>query len=377
MNNQYFSLQKFEINGYSPSFSDLKMITIFNDIDNLGMTLKVLFNDTTDIITKMPVKGFEDIHVIFIDEYNNKFDKTFSCTSWKELNKTSEQDVIVELKGISKDSFIFSQKKIYRSYQKSITDIITDISSSKISSTNNNEIQFVSPGWSVTKCLQYLSGMNGSLYFERNMDGFLFEELDDILNIEKEKLNSENVYKINSNNPHYRYLVKSFREVDMGNLMKDLCSGIYGNTSLAYDPNLKQVKSKVTTLPEVMDDYLTLGSGSPYVKDIDDILEENLKYVPYSSDTILNDSSTWKSRIHTWNKVLEIVTPGDVTKEIGTLIKLSMKDRFNTNPNPKLHGIYLVTKTAWNLTHTDFSCKMRIEKNSWNKGDELVKNVLI
>ena len=67
---------------------------------------------------------------------------------------------------------------------------------------------------------------------------------------------------------------------------------------------------------------------------------------------------------------------GNLNIKVGDTIDIQYLERFNTNPNTLLNGLYLVTKTAHHVSSKNFYTKVEVQKNAYYKGG-ILSNVVL
>lgn len=361
ISNTFITVQKLVLGTeeYDINSNNVLRLTIFNNIEQIGDTIEILFNDTTDMKTKLPIKGGEEISCIFVDQYKNKFKKTFVLTTVKEVKAINDMNQLIKIGAISKDSFYLGVNRDYSSYNSTVQDVISNYITFENSSPLTTEYQIIIPGFTHTKSIQYmLKNFTKSHVFFENNDNYIFADIDDLL------IEGENTYEYENGNPYYRYNIIEWNEKSVFNGITETYKNIYKNQYLTYNPSTKSIDTIDKTIKTESAEANLQGTGNNYSEEIFENINTKYNIVPYSS-TRLDDSSII---FNLFNKKFELLINGDLNVQVGSTIKIEKFERLmSATPNRLLAGDYLITKVAHHISSEEFMTKIEVVKNNYFK----------
>jgi len=359
MKNEFLHVQQAELNNYKLDLTNLRNITIYNNISQIGFCIKINYMDVTDIKNKMPIKGGEEFKLTLIDKYENKFKKTLVVSNVIEVSNTNEQSTIIQLEFITKEAFYLSIKRDYSYYENNTLDIIKNYLPDIDSNTKTTEVNnIVIPGFTYNKAIQYITQRTQNYVFE-GTNNFIHSSLEDLLIA---TTSDTKIFKFNSNNPINKELIIDYSEVQVFNSLDEGYNNAYNKTNTVYNPETKTISTKNIKIKELQTNSKTLGSGENYSTDIQDNINTKYRVLPsYPNAVEYSDCDSL------FNKHYDILVYGDLSLEIGEMVNIKYKDRFNANPNPLLNGLYMITKIAHHIDTVEFLSKLRISKNAYFK----------
>lgn len=341
-------------------------LTIFNNIDGIGSTFELIFNDINDLKTKFPISGGEEIELILKDIHGNEYEKTYLLTKISELKRVNETTTLTVLKCVSKESFLLSVKRDYSCYNLSLSEIIKKYGTFKDENPITTSQQILIPGFTYTKAIQYMiwNYTKNHICFENNTD-MVFSSLDDLLKVEAK--DTYVLYKQEASTSGYRYNILDYNEKAIVNAMSDSYDNIYKNSYTMYNPNEKTITSITKTAEDEVD--TSLGAWTNYSKSI---LEEiNVKHniIPYYNEGLDNSNKLYDF----FNLRYELLCNGDLNLQVGNVLNLDLPERLASGKNNRVTGgKYIITKVSHHLDGTDFLSKIEISKN--NRLEEIDSN---
>lgn len=359
MKNQFLRIQRIQLEDYEIDTTNVKTISIFNNIDNIGYILEIVFNDITDIKNKLKIKGGETLKFIAFDEENARFKKEFIVNKIQEIAKMNEYNVITKLSLISKDSYFLSVNRDYNYYNETISDIVKKyIPTIEDENPTDTRYSVIIAGFSKTKAIQYMiSNFTKSHILFENVENFVFSDLNNLL------VKGELEYVESNTNPLYRYSLIDIKEIEIFNSMNEAYNNIYKNVNISLDLDRDEIVTNSITIQDIQESENILGSGDNFSENINNGIDSRFNLVPYSPNVLNNNSKTYDI----FNKKYEILVYGNFSLEIGKTIEIRFKDRFNSNINSQLNGTYLITKLAHSINEKEFYTKMEVSKNSYFK----------
>lgn len=358
MNNQFFTLQKLYINDYDLNGINIISLGIFYNIEQIGSSLEIIFNDTTDIRNKLPIKGGEIIDILIVDRFDNKFKKKFILTKIFKVNDMNEYNQVYKIQALSYESFKLGINRDYSCYTNTVSNIVAkyiqDIEDlNKTHSIN----QIIIPGFTHIKSIQYMidNFTKDHICFEKN-ENFVFSSLKDLL------VKSENTYKYDTQNPYYRYNIIEDIELNNFNTIKEANKNIYNNTYVTYNPNNKSIESINKSIEDEID--TSLGKGLNYSEQVKEDINTKYNLIPYSYDALNNSNRVYNH----FNKKREALLNGDLNIQIGDVIELNLLERYGNQTKDKLlGGDYLISKVAHHFNSESYYTKVEVLKNSYYK----------
>lgn len=363
MKGSLISLQKFILKDKAKEYnladsSDNLNITIFNNIDGIGESFELVFNDINDIKTKFPISGGEEIEIIMKDIHNNEYSKIFILTKISEMKRVNETTVLTVLRGVSKDSFLLAVNRDYSCYNDSISNIIKKYNSFKDENPLQDSYQIVIPGFTYTKAIQYMiwNFTKNHICFENNTE-FIFSSLDDL--IKKEAKDTYVLYKQEKSVSTYRYNVMDYNEKPIVNIMNDSYDNIYKNNYITYNPNTKNIENiNKTSLDEI---DKNMGNWNNYSEVILESINTKNNIIPYYENALNNSNKFYDY----FNLRYELLINGDLNVQVGSVINLEMIERLTSKVNNRVTGgKYIVTKTSHHIDGSEFLTKIEICKNN-------------
>lgn len=365
MKNNYFEVQKFTIDGIDVAFNELKSFTIYSDIDSIGLQISILYNDITDLKTNLPLKGGELIELLLQDKYGKVINHKYVLTSIDEIsNKTVTKDSLIKLNGITEDSFKLITQRLYTSYlNKTPSEIVSDIDSKIDTQQTSNKGDFLCPGWSKNKFIQYLTKVafndkGSNFLFYEDIDGMKFKSLNELLNI-----TDTYAFDINNRNEQYRYNIHSLEEINNFNVLENTYQNMYINTFVSYNPNKKIIEKTIIDSTKL--ENKKLGKGAI-------INDKILEYqTPSRSSLAFHDIDTFTSQsehdiiFNGYSKRLDLLLNGDLERVVGEVIFINRTNRIKQNEfDNENAGTWIIEKIAYHFSNSDFKMKVRVTRNS-------------
>lgn len=363
---QYCQVQKAELNGYNIS-DNLRNIKLFNNIDNIGFTLFINYNDISDIKNKMPLRGGEELELIILDNNDNEFNKSFILFNI-ESNRINEQNNILSMRFISKESFLLSVKRDYNSYNSTIFDLVNSYQSCECITPDTTKKQIIIPGFSYTKAIKYVTGFVDSYFFFETNTNYRFENISDLV------IDSDKEYTLSDNNPLFKRLILDIYFKDTFNTLEDSYNNLYNRKYFSFNPNTKSIENKEYLYKTIQEESKTFGTGYNINESFTNQLNTRIENVPYYLDVFNSNKDSYRL----FDKTVRIVTYGDLSLNVGDSLRLNLRDRFNSEPSRE-SGLYLISKISHHFSNSEYICNIELKKNSPYKDQEnnIYKNSII
>lgn len=364
MKNPMIEVQNVYLNDYILDLKNIMKISYYNNIDQIGYTLEMTYNDITDVKNKLPIKGGEKIKITFLDIYKTKVQKTFILREVKRINDPLQESAIIHFSAITEEAFYLGINRIYQSYNDTVSNIVKKIIPKVLDEKpTSDKYQILIPGFTGTKALKYLCQFTNNYYtFEYNK-GFKFSSIENLL------VPNDNIYKLQSNNRKDRYYIIDSKEVELFNTINEAYDNIYNNEYITYNPGTKSISTIKSDIKTEQGLIKTLGSGENFSESIMKEIEPRITTLPYFSNN-LDYFKTSKISNLLFNKTFEILLNGDLDLQVGNTIHIQVKD------NKLTTGLYLITKVAHHIDAKDYYTKLEIQKNAYYKGN-ITSNVIL
>lgn len=273
-------LKLLSISGISVDLNDyLIELNIYEDIFSNFMHGQLMISDSNNLISKLPIIGDEILIISYgtptLGKYFQKYFHIYSITDQKTISDNNTQSYILHFCSVEAvldanlsvfDPFSGNVsevvKKIFESYLKNPryvkfeeNNILPDentVSSLFISDTKN-KIKFISPGWSPSKCLNWVAskampreGKACDFLFWESSAGFFFASIEDLIatTYRNQKFAGEYFYipvgTLESKDVMMKmFLAESFEVVNFTDNLKNYTNGFYASKFIAYDPITK------------------------------------------------------------------------------------------------------------------------------------------
>lgn len=360
MKNFSIEIENVYLDDYLLDSQNILKISTYNSIDQIGYTLEMVYNDITDIKTKIPLKGTEELKIVMIDIFKNKIKKSFILRTVKRLNDPQLENNTIHMTFISKDAFYLGINRVYFSYQDTISNIIKkwipEIEDN-IPTTENCSI--IIPGFTKTKGIKYLRQFTDNYFVFENNEKFQHSSIQDLL------IKSNDIYKFQSNNRKDRYYIIDSKEIRLFDTVTETYENMYNNIYKAYNPKTKVIESKTKQIDSIQKELKTLGSGENFVNNLLNGLDYKITMYPYFENVLENS----KVLDLMFNKSYELLLNGDLNLQVGKTINLQFDNKLT-------NGLYLITKVAHHIDGKDFYTKIEVKKNAYYKGD-IISNVVL
>jgi hypothetical protein len=270
-------------------------LNLYEDIFSNFLHGQVMISDSNNLLSRLPIIGEEFLVVSFgtpqLNSHFKKYFKVYSVTDQKTVTDNSTQTYIIHF--MSVEGIYDSNLSIFEPYSGLVSDIAQKIYTSYLATSSyvkfieddiipdeetqtpflytetQNKIKFISPGWSPSKCLNWLcskaipqEGNACDFLFWESTKGFFFGSIEDIFR------DSENSNKIagsyfyvptgtvDSNDLFEKlFLAESFEVVSVVDNLKNSTNGFYANKIITYDPLTKAYESKDFDYPSTYDAF--------------------------------------------------------------------------------------------------------------------------
>lgn len=299
-------LKLLSISGIAVDLNDyLIELNIYEDIFSNFMHGQVMISDSNNLISKLPIIGDEILIISYgtptLEKYFQKYFHVYSITDQKTTSDNNTQTYILHFCSVEAvldanlvvyDPFSGDVsevvKKIFESYLKNPryvkfeeNNILPDentISNLFISDTKN-KIKFISPGWSPSKCLNWVAskampreGRACDFLFWESSAGFFFASIEDLIatSYNDQKFAGEYFYipvgTLESKDVMMKmFLAESFEVVNFTDNLQNYTNGFYASKFIAYDPITKTYDVTEYDYPSEFSEFKNTegNSGNP------------------------------------------------------------------------------------------------------------------
>lgn len=412
-------------------------LNLYEDIYKSGLHGSILIADAINLSQNLGLTGDEYLRIKILtpsmtDSVIHKIFKVYSITDRQMLSDTAKQSYIMHF--CSVELFLDAISPVYRTYQGKASDIVNEIFSRKLSaprlgkgdntplltaSDTANDLKFTSPGWSPTKCINWIASKsigkgksNNFLFYETNKK-FVFANVEDIFQQYKDNAASRpwyQEYHYSAQNLHkapdgstvqytkdvnweYKKVIE-MRVIETYNALKNNQNGHLANRLYTFDVI---TKSRGVYDYDYVDNYQSIvhvddisgGSRPPFPinsaqgSKFSNPATYNQMYMQHSYlyDGI-NDNAgdriaeilpaQTSARTALTNFKIEITVPGRTDIEAGVVIKFNYPDASPRDTadaakerNDDLYsGFYLVTAVRHKITHLRHMMILELVKDS-------------
>jgi hypothetical protein len=213
-------------------------LNLYEDIYKSGLHGSILIADAINLSQNLGLTGDEYLRIKILtpsmtDSTIHKIFKVYSITDRQMLSDTSKQSYIMHF--CSVELFLDAISPVYRTYQGKASDLIGEIYSKKLSASRTgagaitpiliasdtaNDLKFTSPGWSPTKCINWIASKsigkgksNNFLFYETNKK-FVFANVEDIFQQYKDNAASNPWYQ------EYHYSAQNLHKAPDGSTVQ-------------------------------------------------------------------------------------------------------------------------------------------------------------
>jgi hypothetical protein len=372
----YYQIQQFKIGDVDVGEEFIKSISIYCDVNSIGVTIKTLINDVYSMKDKLPVKGGEVIKVILIDSFENEFKKEFILTHWETPTQEDPQNQTTMIKGISKVAFELLNNFGAVEAKGKISDIVSKLVKGIEVTQTQGEIDTFNP-WSHAKFIYWLSKFaqnqkyGGGFLFYEDFEKFHFQALDEIIS----KQTSVNNFYQSLLNPNYKWDILEYeydKNVDVFSLGT---SNIFSQQYSVVNVAKKEVKRVNYKVDEA--DMKYLGKGKLFDNSFK--LNNTTTHIPLElgQDFLINGYLKFQNVFKTYAKRLYIVVNGDFTYFPGMLINVTVEERYEASDfNVEDNGIYMIEKIADYLDGERHYMKLSLIRNASYNYKTTNKNII-
>jgi hypothetical protein len=194
-------------------------LNLYEDIYKAGLHGSILIVDANNLSQNLGLTGDEYLRIKILtpsmtDATIYKIFKVYSITDRQMLNDTAKESFIMHF--CSVELFLDAISPVYRTYKGKASDLVGEIFSRKLSaprigkgentllliaSDTANDLKFTSPGWSPTKCINWIASKsigkgksNNFLFYETNKK-FVFANVEDIFQQYKDTASGDPDYQ--------------------------------------------------------------------------------------------------------------------------------------------------------------------------------------
>lgn len=325
-------------------------LNIYESLFDYTLSGNITLIDTNNLITNIPILGYEHLQVSFKDSLSKELIiKFFKIYKIENIKKASEKSKSYKINFASEEALINSNYRISKKYigtkSSIIKDVLSTITDKKVEiDTDFDQYNILFPRWKPFKCISFLSNFtknstgDADYLFWENLFGFRYKSLKDLYSKKVKHSLMTNIGTIRDNQTDI-YNEASYQAInDMIipndiNDLDNLLNGVYGATTYTYD-------------------YLTGTTSKNIFKQEDEDSENNLIYnhqdSTYKYELIANRNSLFRQLK---NNTLYINTPGNQERTCGDTIQVSIMSPESDNKlDAKLSGKYVISSICHNFS---------------------------
>jgi hypothetical protein len=422
------SIRIFSSTGQSTDITSLlKEASIFEDLYNNTVSGKIVLEDALDLITEVPLLGFETLEFSFAKDGEKKelaFSRLFRIYKIDNVQVDPNQKVqTYTLRFSSEENMLSSTTIVTKAYKgKKTEEIIKDIA--KISFGRLFEKKFAQKnihtsagtqdvvicGWAPFHAIQWLTRRTvGNYMFFENSEGYNFKSIDKMIQAPAERSFTYTPQNLNIsglvNAPESKETVLRDSNVikweysSLFDVMGAVNNGMFASTLSMFDPIRLEFSEVVfnyddeTEKNKRLDDKFGRFHNGALDRFSNKITAESAavrRYYPTTrdlkSDAVItadqpniqdNFVDQWMlqrmSRIEEINYFkLKLLIPGTNTVAVGDVIEFKMprimsKDRKTNDDHPYYRGRYLITAMRHQLTQNSYEVLLEVVKDCTTK----------
>jgi hypothetical protein len=270
-------------------------LNLYEDIFSNFLHGQIMISDSKSLLSRLPIIGEEFLVLSYgtprLNAYFKKYFKVYSVTDQKTVRDNNTQTYILHFMSI--EGIFDSNLSIFEPFSGTISEVAQRIYTSYLATASyikivendiiddeekktkflftetQNKIKFISPGWSPSKCLNWLcskaiprEGNACDYLFWESTQGFFFGSIEDLI-IDSEtsnKLAGTYFYvptgNFDSSDIFQKlFLAQSFEVVSLVDNLKNSTNGFYANKIITYDPLKKTYETKEFDYPSNYDTF--------------------------------------------------------------------------------------------------------------------------
>lgn len=369
MKNDFFELIDLSVNNNVIPSEYITNFIIFSSIEIPALQFSLEFNDKMDMRTVIPLKGGELLKLSVVDIYEQKVDLNFTVTKVTVVSQ-KESDAYVVLKAVSTNGLSLASQRIHASYEATPSEVVKAIAPFINVTPTIGSYPVNASGWSKSKLLRKLTQLAFNEKYKamyvcyENLNGIHFKPMNELLSVK-----TVNSYKINDDNPHYRYNIIEWNETKAFDTSKQSTDGNYDNTYVHYNPDTKKIYSKQVNITDAATESASLGKGQSFVDQSESMGTKLVPFIMEAEDEFYPKAYNAMS-FALYTKKMEAMMNGDLSVQVGGLINISMTDRYNKSEFAnETAGLWFIEKMSYYFTPDEFKMKLQVTKNATYNGE--------
>lgn len=375
-------------------------LNLFEDIFATAVSGNVILNDSLDLVSKIPIIGFEYLTLVFAKPGGSSVDKiskTFRVYKLDHLehDHASQSNQTYRLLFCSEELILSTASVLGKSYKgMMVKDSIKDILVNKLKTKKRfifdnkltGKFDYRIPNWRPLNAASWLAAKTvpPSLFYE-NLQGYNLKTIKNLLDkstnpvVRSFFFAPQNVVMPNDSIANDMSNVIRYEFMEVFDILDGINSGMFSGSILALDPLRRsrkitefknpifsnQSKDRLSkTLQDETGGYrrtrisTTYHDTDPNIKDHQPGINPNLV-----ENHVLQRASSLEQLAYFRVKV---VVPGDATMSVGNLVNFGMPSMGPKNPNassstnPYWSGRYLVTALRHKITPKSWETIMEL-----------------
>lgn len=410
------SIDKIEIvsiNGIGQEITNqVQALEIFENIYSPFISGVVAVRETIDYINLFPLTGEEFINIkLHTPSMPDGIDQQFALYKLSNRIVANDRNMIYELHFISKEAIVDLNKKISKSFQGNISDIVEKLIVDKINGLESskklniestiNGVKYISNYWSPIKNINYLTdkakdinGIPSYLFFE-NRKGLNFKSLHSLYSEPSiQTFVSDGYFRdFTSNGKSRRNVQEEYRRIIditvpvLYDYIDRAKTGMYASRKFTYD---------IVTKKYTVDNFDLLDNSYPRLNEFPPISTNSIRnpgmahtaiskhYGLFNGYTDTTGSVSRQSRISLLKQAettkVTITVPGRTDYTVGNKIYLDLNkfssikiaDEESNIQDKILSGYYIISSINHSINKEKHQCVMEVIKDSYrmnlNKG---------
>lgn len=398
---------------------------LFEDIFSNFLSGQVMVSDSNNILSRLPIIGDELLIISFgtpgLDSYFKKLFRVYSVTDQKTINDRNTQTYSLHFCSI--EAIFDANLYVYQAFSGKVSTIAQNIFDNYLKNPRfvnfsentielnetvqsifyfndtSNSVKFISPGWTPSKCLNWLcskaipSNVKACDYlFWETTAGFFFSSVEALIKESEEsnKIAGEYFYvppgvlQPSASIPKL-FLVQSFEIVNLTDNLENYTNGFYANKLITFDPIKKSYEEFLFDYPSEYDNFKhtegklsvpnfskdTFRNPSNYAKlysansklfsGVRANFPEKMKDIFGSRTSKLNELNNFR---------INLTVPGRSDLFVGSIIKfnypsaVAINDSGESGLDPLYSGNYLITAIRHKINYRTHIMVLELVKDS-------------
>lgn len=355
-----------DLKGINPIAYDIRTmmhnLNIYESIFSNTLSGNITIIDTQNLITNIPIMGYEHINIQFKDSLaSTSIPLLFKIYKIENIKLESQKSKTYKIHFISEEALTNFNYRISKKYVGTKYTIIKDLMSYITKKNIDIDIDYTQqtvlfPNWNPLKCISFLSNFisydskNADFLLWENLFGFRYKSISSLFNkdIKHKLMTNIGMIREDKNQTYTQQMYQAINELSIPSDINDLeniMKGVYGATTYTYDI-LTATLNKSEYIQENIDNPNNIIFNHQC---------NNYKYELFAKrNAILNIIK---------NNTIYVNVPGNQERTTGDNVKVDIiSTEENNKLDVKLSGKYIITSICHNFTINKYTQNIGIFK---------------